>query len=58
MLGHASVKQTADTYTHGSPTMHSEAALRLNDFVSEHLKLTPVVVAIVVDAVFYVQPRG
>ena len=26
MLGHASVKQTADTYTHVSPTMHREAA--------------------------------
>jgi len=38
MLGHASAKQTADTYTHGSPTMHREAALRLNDFLSEHLK--------------------
>jgi integrase len=25
MLGHASVKQTADTYTHVSPTMHREA---------------------------------
>jgi hypothetical protein len=38
MLGHASVKQTADTYTHVSPTMHREAAMRLNDFLSEHLK--------------------
>ena len=28
MLGHASVKQTADTYTHVSPTMHREAAMR------------------------------
>src|SRR5918993_742108 len=25
MLGHASVRQTADTYTHVSPTMHREA---------------------------------
>jgi len=38
MLGHASVKQTADTYTHVSPTMHREAAMRLNDFLSGHLK--------------------
>jgi integrase len=38
MLGHASVKQTADTYTHVSPTMHREAAMRLNNFLSEHLK--------------------
>jgi integrase len=38
MLGHASVKQTADTYTHASPTMHREAAMRLNDFLSGHLK--------------------
>jgi integrase len=38
MLGHASVKQTADTYTHVSPTMHREAAMRLNHFLSEHLK--------------------
>jgi len=38
MLGHASVKQTADTYTHVAPTMHREAAMRLNDFLSEHLK--------------------
>jgi integrase len=38
MLGHASVKQTADTYTHVSPTMHREAAMRLNDFLLEHLK--------------------
>jgi integrase len=37
MLGHASVKQTADTYTHVSPTMHREAAMRLNDFLSDHL---------------------
>ena len=38
MLGHASVRQTADTYTHVSPTMHREAAMRLNDFLSGHLK--------------------
>ncbi len=38
MLGHASVKQTADTYSHVSPTMHREAAMRLNDFLSRHLK--------------------
>ena len=38
MLGHASIKQTADTYTHVSPTMHREAAMRLNDFLSECLK--------------------
>jgi len=38
MLGHASVRQTADTYTHVSPTMHREAAMRLNHFLSEHLK--------------------
>jgi integrase len=38
MLGHASIKQTAATYTHVSPTMHREAALRLNNFLSEHLK--------------------
>jgi integrase len=38
MLGHASVTQTADTYTHLSPTMHREAAMRLNDFLLEHLK--------------------
>jgi integrase len=38
MLGHASVKQTADTYTHVSPTMHREAAMRLDDFLSGHLK--------------------
>jgi integrase len=38
MLGHASVKQTADTYTHVSPTMHREAAMRLNDFLSKHLR--------------------
>ncbi len=38
MLGHASVKHTADTYTHVAPTMHREAAMRLNDFLSEHLK--------------------
>ena len=38
MLRHASVKQTADTYTHVSPTMHREAVMRLNDFLSEHLK--------------------
>src|SRR5215204_1854908 len=38
MLGHSSVKQTADTYTHVSPTMHREAAMRLNDFLSECLK--------------------
>ena len=44
MLGHASVKQTADTYTHVSPTMHREAAMRLNHFLSEHLKRGPVVV--------------
>jgi integrase len=37
MLGHASVKQTADTYTHVSPTMHREAAMRLNEFLSKHL---------------------
>ncbi len=30
MLGHASVKQFADTYTHVSPTMHREAAMLLN----------------------------
>jgi hypothetical protein len=31
--------QTADTYTHDvSPTMHREAAMRLNDFLTEHLK--------------------
>ena len=34
MLGHASVRQTADTYTHVSPTMHCDAAMRLNDFLS------------------------
>ena len=45
MLGHASVKQTADTYTHVSPTMHREAAVRLNDFLSEHLKRAPIVMA-------------
>ena len=33
MLGHASIKQTADIYTHVSPTMHHEAALRLNHFL-------------------------
>ena len=38
MLGHASVRQTADTYTHVSPTMHREAAMRLNDFLTGHLK--------------------
>lgn len=38
MLGHSSIKQTADTYTHVAPTMHREAALRLNDFLSKHLK--------------------
>jgi integrase len=38
MLGRASVKYTADTYTHVSPTMHREAAMRLNDFLSGHLK--------------------
>ena len=38
MLGHASVKQTANTYTHISPTMHREAAMRLNNFLSEHLE--------------------
>jgi integrase len=38
MLGHASIKQTADTYTHVSPTMHREAALRVNHFLSEHLE--------------------
>jgi integrase len=38
MLGHVSVKQTADTYTHVSPTMHREATMRLNDFLSGHLK--------------------
>jgi integrase len=38
MLGHASVRQTADTYTHVSSTMHREAAMRLNDFLSGHLK--------------------
>jgi integrase len=38
MLGHASVKQTADTYTHVSPTMHREAVMRLNDFLSDYLK--------------------
>ncbi len=38
MLGHASVKQTADTYTHVSPTMHREATMRLNDFLSRHLE--------------------
>ena len=37
-LGHASVKQAADTYTHVCPTMHREAAMRLYDFLSEHLK--------------------
>ena len=35
MLGHASVRQTADTYTHVSPTMHREAAMRLDHFLSE-----------------------
>ena len=34
MPGHASVRQTADTYTHVSPTMHCDAAMRLNDFLS------------------------
>ena len=38
MLGHVSVKQTADTYTHVSPTMHREAAMRLNGFLSRHLR--------------------
>jgi hypothetical protein len=32
------VKQTADTYTHVSPTMHCEAAMHLNHFLSERLK--------------------
>jgi integrase len=38
MLGHASVRQTADTYTYVSPTTRREAAMRLNHFLSEHLK--------------------
>jgi integrase len=38
MLGHTSVRQTADTYTHVSPTMHREAAMRLNHFLTEHLE--------------------
>jgi hypothetical protein len=29
---------TGGTYTHVSPTMHREAAMRLNDLLSEHLK--------------------
>ena len=41
MLGHRSVKQSADTYTHVSPTMHREAAMRLNDFLSQHLSECP-----------------
>jgi len=53
MLGHTSVKQTADTYTHVSPTMHREAAMRLNDFLSGHLKGVPVVVVVVVEATLY-----
>ena len=57
MLGHASVKQTADTYTHVSPTMHREAAMRLNDFLSEHLKWVSVVVVVVVEAALYMKPR-
>jgi hypothetical protein len=38
MLGYASVKQTADTYIHVSPTMHREAVMRPNGFLSGHLK--------------------
>ena len=34
MLGHASVRQTIDTYTHVSHIMHCDAAMRLNDFLS------------------------
>ena len=37
MLGHASIKQTADTYTHVAPTIHREAAKRLNDFLARHI---------------------
>ena len=55
--GHASVKQTADTYTHVSPNMHREAAMRLDDFLSKHLKWAPVVVTIVVDAALYAWSR-
>jgi hypothetical protein len=31
-----SASQTDDTYTHVSPTRHREAAMRLDDFLSEH----------------------
>jgi integrase len=37
MLGHSSIKQTADTYTHVAPTIHRDAARRLDDFLSRHL---------------------
>jgi integrase len=39
MLGHSSIKQTADTYTHVAPTIHRDAARRLNEFLSRHLNL-------------------
>jgi hypothetical protein len=34
----AELEAAGDTYTHVSPTMHREAAMRLNNFLSEHLK--------------------
>ena len=40
MLGHSSIKQTADTYTHDAPTIHRDAAKRLDGFLSRHLPKT------------------
>lgn len=34
MFGHASIKHTADTYTHVAPAIHREAVDRLNDFLA------------------------
>lgn len=37
MLGHSSIRQTADTYTHVAPTIHREAARRMGEFLKKHL---------------------